>query len=443
MQARIRRQKVSGTLLALIVVTAGLYAALKAYNDPQALLRLAQEEAEREQLQKAQAIESVRSKITEKLGSSFLKNILPTDTELDLGQGSQKLRVEYTIDQDLQKEADQLLKSYHPDYGALIAMDANTGAVRAMASFQKAATEEHENFALRGTYPAASVFKIVTATAALDRYKLSPDTLVMFNGANHTLYKHNVLYTNVNRWTREISLREAFARSINTVFGRLTFEKMQPKDIEDYAIRFGFNHPIRSDLPFDTGFTQVPQEKNFELAEIASGYNKITRMSPVQGAMIAASVAAVGIMRVPYIVSSLKNENNEIVWKPEPVTAAVTMTGEGAERLKELMEATITQGTSRKSFRALIRDKKFAELELGGKTGSLHGDNPKGKVDWFVGYAIGADDDKLAIGAITVNKEYWTVKSSFLAQSLFKKHFKNQFSKDNNEFFNASLDHSQ
>jgi cell division protein FtsI/penicillin-binding protein 2 len=300
--------------------------------------------------------------------------------------------------------------------------------------------ENAENLALRATYPAASVFKIITATAAMDRYKISPDTLIMYSGGNHTLYRQNVLYNKPNRWSREITLREAFARSINTIFARLTLEKMEPKDIEDYAIRFGFNKPIKTDLPVDPGFTQVPQEKSFALAEIVSGYNRITRMSPVQGAMIASSVAAVGVMRVPYIVQDLRDENNQIVWKPEPVTAAVTMTGEGAERLKDLMEATITEGTSRKSFRALIRDGKFSELELGGKTGSLHGDNPKGKVDWFVGYAIGGKNDRLAIGAITVNKEFWTVKASYLAQSLFKKHFKDQFTKDNSKFFNAKND---
>jgi cell division protein FtsI/penicillin-binding protein 2 len=144
-------------------------------------------------------------------------------------------------------------------------------------------------------------------------------------------------------------------------------------------------------------------------------------------------------MRVPYIVKSLTDEVGNVLWKPEPVTAAITMTGEGAQRLKELMEATVKQGTSRKSFRALVRDKKFHELELGGKTGSLLGDNPKGKVDWFVGYAIGGENDRLAIGAITVNKEFWTVKSSFLAQTLFKKHFKEQFTQQNQKFFNASL----
>ncbi len=391
---------------------------------------------------RVEGIQSVRQKISQVLGPYLTHNQRIPEAEIALDGRPQTLKITYTIDDDLQTEAEHLLKAYKPDYGALVIMDANTGAVRAMVSYEKGQPST-ENLALRGTYPAASIFKIVTATAALDRYKLSPDTLVMYNGANHTLYRQNVLYTKMNRWTRGVTIRDAFARSINTVFGRLAFEHMEPKDIEEYAIRFGFNKPIASDLPFDTGFTEIPQEKSFHLAEMVSGYNKITRMSPVQGAMIASSVAAIGVMRVPYIVESLKDSEGKVVWKPEPVTAAVTMTGEGAERLKELMEATITQGTSRKSFRALVHDKKLQELELGGKTGSLHGDNPKGKVDWFVGYAIGGDDDRLAIGAITVNKEYWTVKSSFLAQSLFKKHFKDQFSEKNQKFFNASLDRGQ
>jgi cell division protein FtsI/penicillin-binding protein 2 len=234
-----------------------------------------------------------------------------------------------------------------------------------------------------------------------------------------------------------MALREAFARSINTVFGRLTLERLHPEDLEEYAIRFGFNKNIHSDLPFDSGFTEIPKEKNFHLTELASGYNRITRMSPIQGAMIASSVAEDGVMRVPYIVEKVRDPNGKVIFQSEPVTAAVTMSPKGAEKLKELMEATVRQGTSRKSFRTLVKDKKFKELVIGGKTGSLTGDNPKGKVDWFVGYAMN-DDQKIAIGALTVNVDYWTVKSSYLAQTLFRSHFKEQFSRDNEKFFNAA-----
>ena len=86
----------------------------------------------------------------------------------------------------------------------------------------------------------------------------------------------------------------------------------------------------------------------------------------------------------------------------------------------------MTSGTGRKSFRQMVKNRKFEEIEMGGKTGSLQGDNPKGKVDWFVGYAID-ENEKIAIAAITVNKEKWTVKSTYLAQSMFRKHFGNKY----------------
>jgi cell division protein FtsI/penicillin-binding protein 2 len=243
--------------------------------------------------------------------------------------------------------------------------------------------------------------------------------------------------TQHNKWTRGMSIKEAFARSINTVFGRLTLEHLQPKDLEDYAVRFGFNQKIASDLPFESGFASIPNEKSFHLAEIASGYNKVTRMSPIQGAMIGASIAADGDMKVPYVVDEVQDMNGKLVFKGEPVTIAHTLSPNGAERLRTMMEATIKQGTSRKSFRSLVKNKKFKELIMGGKTGSLTGDNPKGKVDWFVGYAIG-DTERIAIAALTVNVDYWTVKSSYLAQSLFKIHFKDQMEELNDRYYRAS-----
>ena len=70
----------------------------------------------------------------------------------------------------------------------------------------------------------------------------------------------------------------------------------------------------------------------------------------------------------------------------------------------------------------MIKDRKFKELEIGGKTGHLTGDNPRGRVDWFIGYALD-QDEKISVAAITVNKKFWTVKSSFLGQSMIKKYF--------------------
>lgn len=383
---------------------------------------------------RVQRLHEQRGQLSTELGPRILNNDLPTEKEINWDGEQRLVKIDYTLDSSLQEAAEKLLKSYKPDYGAIVMMDAITGRILALASYEKNG-KDGGNMALKGTFPAASIFKIVTASAALDKYHVSPDTMIMFNGGNHTLYKKNVMNTKINRWTREMTLREAFARSVNTVFGRLTLEHLQPQDLEEYAIRFGFNQNIKSDLPFENGFTEIPEEKNYELTEVASGFTRVTRMSPLQGAMIAAAIADDGRMRVPYIVDRVTAVDGEPLYQGEPVMAAVTMSEGGAAQLKRLMEATVKKGTSQKAFRPLLRDKRFKELELGGKTGSLTGDNPRGKVDWFVGYAIGSETDKIAIAALTVNVDFWVVKSAHLAQTLFRQHFKESFSQQNEKFF--------
>ncbi len=362
-----------------------------------------------------------RVQLSEALGNSFRENEYPSDVSLYWDGFKQDLKVQYTFEPDLQAQAEKVLKQYKPDYGSIVVMEAVTGKILAMVSYQKE-EPDHSSLALRATYPAASVFKIVTATAAIDKAGIFPTDRIRFNGGNYTLYRKNVLSDKINKWTRSVSLKEAFARSINTAFGRLSLEYLDPEDINDYANRFMFNQKIPSDLPVETGVAVVPHEKGYALTEVASGFNKMNRMSVIQGAMIAASVINDGRMVVPYVVEKLVNGRDEVVYEAEAVDSGPIMTQDSAEKVQELMEQTILAGTSRGSFRDLTRHRKFREIEMGGKTGHLTGDNPKGRVDWFVGY--GADGDrKIAVAAITVNKKYWTVKSAYLGRTMIRKFF--------------------
>lgn len=359
--------------------------------------------------------------LSESLGDAFRASEYPQNSLIEWEGSPQSLEIFYTIEPELQAQAEKLLKQYKPDYGSIVMMDALTGRILAMASFQKD-DPHHSNLALRATYPAASVFKVVTATTAIDRAGISPADTIRFNGGNYTLYKKNVLSDKINRWTRQISLRDAFARSINTAFGRLSLEKLTPEDITEYANRFMFNQKIPSDLPIEMGVAFVPHEKGYQLTEVASGYNKMNRMSPVQGAMIAASVINDGRMVVPYVVDMLRTPQGQVVYAAEPVDGGPIMSQSSAEKVRELMEETIVSGTSRGSFKDLLRNRQFREIAMGGKTGHLTGDNPKGRVDWFVGYA--SDDvRKISISAVTVSKKYWTVKSAYLGRTMIRKYF--------------------
>lgn len=290
-----------------------------------------------------------------------------------------------------------------------------------MSSFQRD-NPQAANLNLQATFPAASVFKVVTATAAVDKAGVTPEHKIRYNGGAYTLYKKNVLSDKVTRWTNVITLKDAFARSINTAFGRLSIENLHPEDLNEYANRFMFNQEIPADFPVDMGVAYIPPGKGFELAEAASGYNKTNRMSPVQGAMIAASVANDGQVVIPYLIDSVKDEKGETLYEGATLTNGNIMSKESAAKVRELMEQTVASGTSRRSFRPIMKDRKFREIEMGGKTGHLTGDNPRGRVDWFVGYALD-NERKIAVAAITVNKKFWTVKSAHLGQSMFRKYF--------------------
>lgn len=333
----------------------------------------------------------------------------------------EKLNIKWTLDENLQKYADSIFKSYKPDFGAVFLFDVTTGRVLALSSFEKGKPTSR-SLALRATYPAASIFKVITATAAVDQAGLKPGHTIRFNGGNYTLYRKNVMNDKINRWTRTVTLKDAFSKSLNTAFGRLALETLEPEVINEYANRFMFNQDLATDFPVEKSIALVPSEKNYELTQVASGFNKFNRLSPVAGAMIASAIVNNGRVVVPYLVDQITDSQNQVIYSGETLEKGQIMAEESASKMRTLMEETVLSGTSRKSFRSLVRSKKFREVQMGGKTGHLTGDNPKGRTDWFVGYAFD-EEKKLAVAAITVNEKYWTIKSAQVAQMLFKRYF--------------------
>lgn len=369
----------------------------------------------------AKSKEQFLSSLLDTVTAHVQKNDFPETIKVSNDDDSQKYKVRYTLDANLQEHAEKLLKRYKPDYGAVFMFDVKTGKILAMASQQKGAPDA-PNLNLRATFPAASIFKVVTAAAAIDHAGLTPERKIAFNGGNYTLYKRNVLSEQINKWTRFVTLKDAFARSLNTAFGRLALENLDPKSLAEYARKFHFNRRIETDFSIPQSVAEIPDDNAYELTQAASGFTRETTLSPVHGAMIASTVVNKGQMVTPFLVSEVRNEKDEVIYSAGPARTNQVIRAESADKLTRMMEQTVLAGTSRKAFRQILRDKKFKEVEMGGKTGHLTGMNPRGRTDWFVGYATDGDDS-VAIATITVNKVKWTVKSSSLAEMMFREHF--------------------
>jgi peptidoglycan glycosyltransferase len=360
--------------------------------------------------------------LSAQVGSAVRANEYPATFDLSVDGGKLHANVRYTLEEAAQSKMEALLHQYQPDYGAFVAIDAKTGRIISLVSYSRE-HQQIENLALRATFPAASIFKIVTASAALDLAKADPETIVPFNGANHTLYKRNVADTRENRWTRRMTMREAFARSVNVFFGKLGLFYVGPQNLKQYAERYNFNHPIRADIPVETGYAKFSPDDPWSVVTAASGFTRDNTMSPLQGALIASAVANDGVMMEPYVIESLTDDHGQALYKAEAKQASVVVEPAAAEKLRELFHETVRSGTSRKSFRQITRRSSYDDVEFGGKTGSLTGLNPVGKCDWFVGYAR-FGDQRIAVGALTVNEKKWRVKSSMLANLFFDHYIK-------------------
>lgn len=364
-----------------------------------------------------------KGQIAQALGTALDRGEFPEEISITKGWKQYKGKVSYTLDLALQNKMERLIKSYKPDYGAFIALDAETGRVLSLVSYTNRA-KDFGNVNLKATFPAASVFKIVTSAAAMERANFRPDSVIPINGSNHTLYKRNLMSKQVNRWTRTMTMKEAFSKSVNVFFGKLGIFFVKPSELEEYAKRFLFNQKVTADFPVQNGsFSLVDTENDYKLAEAASGFNHIALMSPVQGALIAASIVNGGVMMEPYIVESVISAERGPLYFAEQRMLSNPIQSDSARGIRELMAETVKSGTSRVSFRDYLRKTVNLDIEVGGKTGSLTGTNPKGKYDWFVGYAS-LGERKIAVAALSINEETWKVKSSLVARTCIETYFK-------------------
>ncbi len=341
-----------------------------------------------------------------------------TGDVLDVGR--RRLLVHWSIDTTLQQYATKLLKRYHPKYGAMAMVESRSGRVLLLSSYN----DEGEPFLGRDLYcrsffPAASVFKIVSVAAAIERGNLSPSSELRQVGRNHTLYSYQLDSTLKNY--RTVSLANAFAYSINPVFGRIGIYVLGREGLQEYAGRFGFGEPVPFELACDSATLGVC-DSVYAQAEVASGFNQDTRMSPLFGALLAAAVAEEGVVPAPRMVDSLVDlRDSRRVYAAEPRPWRLAVQPRTAGHVASLMREVIRYGTARESFGDVKRSRRMKQMEYGGKTGSVDRDG-MGRVDWYAGFLRDPADERLRVGiaVVTVHGEYWTVHSSYLAAQMLR-----------------------
>jgi peptidoglycan glycosyltransferase len=322
-----------------------------------------------------------------------------------------------TIDPELQDFIFRLFEQSGTVKAAAAILNPHDGRILALASHGDDGASG--SICLRAGFPAASLFKIVASAAALEVAGFTPDRPVSFVGRKHTLYKRQ-LASGTSRYATTTTFREAFADSINPVFGKLGIYDLGQETIARYAGKFLFNRTIPFDLPIGMSEVEVPKDP-FGIAEITSGFNKRTLISPIHAALMTAAIANDGTMMRPWLVESVVSPSGESVFQGRPSALASPIDKQTAGELRVLMQDTVRTGTLRKTFRPLRRKRSFREVEVGAKTGSINDKEDRHRIDWVTVYVIPKERNRaVVVTVLAVHGEKIGTKSGQIARRIIE-----------------------
>jgi penicillin-binding protein A len=301
--------------------------------------------------------------------------------------------------------------------GAVVALEPQTGKVRVMVSipeydpnqipsaFRQINGDPNQPLLNRTTqelYQPGSTFKVVTATAALDTGKVTPDTVI--DGSSPRTISGAPLENAGGQDFGPISFTDALTNSVNTVFAQVG-ERVGAETLVDYMKRFGFFEDPQLDYP---DFQMIPSgvrrngtdyvEGGFDVGRVAIGQGGLEGAldtTPMQMALVASAVANKGKLMKPRLTDRIVRKDGRVKQRIEPDLQADVMKPETAAQLTAMMSRVVEEGTGTAAALSGVR--------VAGKTGTAEvGANREFTQPWFICFAP-VENPRIAI-AVTVER---------------------------------------
>jgi peptidoglycan glycosyltransferase len=305
-------------------------------------------------------------------------------------------------------------------FGAVVAIEPSTGAVKVMASNapydpnvipykHKLSNLTQENVrtplldrATQGRYPPGSTFKVVTAAAGLESGVITPETTI--NAPGTIIDEGHELNNDFTQNWGGISLDTALTNSVNTWFGQLG-QKLGQDRLFSMMEKFGFGLLPPIDLPegelLPSGVVgennEILRRKDpVDLARVAIGQERLLA-TPLQIAMVAAAVANQGKLMKPQIWNRVVNSDGSVTKRLKPDVYSEPISAKTAAELTTAMEGVVREGTGTNAA--------ISGVPVAGKTGTAEtpgneacGGGAEQNQGWFMGF-VPANEPKIAIAA--------------------------------------------
>jgi len=311
--------------------------------------------------------------------------------------------------------------------GAVVAMNARTGAVYVMASTPSYDPNQIQanyakvlkirgdcgdgsallNRTTNGLFTPGSTFKIVTAAAALDTGAFTPTSTFEDPGYcteyGQKVYNAGNPDQNGPEAFGRVNLATGFQHSINSVFCNIG-KQLGAKTILDYAKRFGFYKTPPLETPADerspSGLYRVtktgshlddPKDPgSVDPGRLAFGQTTMLA-TPLQMAMVAATVANGGVVPKPYVVQKVLAPDGSTVRDTHPANLGRAIKPQTAADLTAMMVAAVQGGTGTAA--------QIPGIQVAGKTGTAETSVAHVYTAWFVCFAP-ADNPQVAVAVV-------------------------------------------
>ncbi|MBI4535429.1 MAG: PASTA domain-containing protein [Ignavibacteriae bacterium] len=255
--------------------------------------------------------------------------------------------------------------------GLVVMMDPSTGEVLAMANYpgidpgnaSRADTSLIRNRTITDMFEPGSVFKIVTASAALERDVAKPEqkfyaeqgryVVNLGGGRTRTItdtHPHGLL-----------TFQQGMEQSSNIVLAKIS-DLIGAELFYTTARNFGFGIATGVGLPGEVG-GELKKPSSWSRATLNSmAYGYEVHVTPIQLAASYGVVANNGTLMKPYIVRQILNKNNEVVVETHPQAIRRVISNSTAEILKSFLVGAVERGTGIQA--------KTKGVTVAGKTGT-------------------------------------------------------------------------
>jgi peptidoglycan glycosyltransferase len=249
------------------------------------------------------------------------------------------------------------------------------------------------NRALRQTYPPGSTFKLVTAAAALESGRYTPDSHVD-NAPSLNLPQTTANLPNENGGpctSGTATLTVALENSCNVAFGKLGLE-LGDDALRAQAEKFGFDQAFG--VPMRSVASHFPESPNLpQTAQSAIGQFDV-RATPLQMAMVVAAIANRGVLMAPYLQEEVRGPDLSIIETTKPRTLRTAISPQTAAELTAMMVKVVEQGTGTNG--------QIPGVSVAGKTGTAQTGTGRSPHAWFVSFAP-ANNPQVAVAVIVEN----------------------------------------